>query len=39
VPGTSIDRQCGSSQQALHSPAQAVMSGSMDCVTQPASES
>src|SRR4030095_14156763 len=28
VPGTSIDRQCGSSQQALHFAAQAVMSGS-----------
>ena len=27
VPGTSIDRQCGSSQQALHFAAQAVMSG------------
>jgi acetyl-CoA C-acetyltransferase len=25
VPGTSIDRQCGSSQQALHFAAQAVM--------------
>ncbi|NVN87752.1 MAG: acetyl-CoA C-acetyltransferase [Rhodopseudomonas sp.] len=32
VPGTSIDRQCGSSQQALHFAAQAVMSGSMDIV-------
>src|SRR5690348_5355136 len=32
VPGTSIDRQCGSSQQALHFAAQAVMSGAMDCV-------
>jgi acetyl-CoA C-acetyltransferase len=32
VPGTSIDRQCGSSQQALHFAAQAVMSGSMDFV-------
>ena len=30
VPGTSIDRQCGSSQQALHFAAQAVMSGTMD---------
>lgn len=30
VPGTSVDRQCGSSQQALHFAAQAVMSGSMD---------
>ena len=27
VPGTSVDRQCGSSQQALHFAAQAVMSG------------
>ena len=32
VPGTTIDRQCGSSQQALHFAAQAVMSGTMDCV-------
>ncbi len=32
VPGTSIDRQCGSSQQALHFAAQAVMSGSIDIV-------
>ena len=32
VPATSIDRQCGSSQQALHFAAQAVMSGAMDCV-------
>jgi acetyl-CoA C-acetyltransferase len=32
VPGTTIDRQCGSSQQALHFAAQAVMSGSMDMV-------
>ena len=32
VPGTSIDRQCGSSQQALHFAAQAVMSGQMDVV-------
>jgi acetyl-CoA C-acetyltransferase len=32
VPGTSVDRQCGSSQQALHFAAQAVMSGTMDCV-------
>ncbi|GAA4358447.1 acetyl-CoA C-acetyltransferase [Variovorax defluvii] len=32
VPGTSVDRQCGSSQQALHFAAQAVMSGSMDTV-------
>ncbi len=32
VPATSLDRQCGSSQQALHFAAQAVMSGTMDCV-------
>src|ERR1700709_2030695 len=32
VPATSIDRQCGSSQQALHFAAQAVMCGTMDCV-------
>jgi acetyl-CoA C-acetyltransferase len=32
VPGVSIDRQCGSSQQALHFAAQAVMSGTMDVV-------
>jgi acetyl-CoA C-acetyltransferase len=32
VPGTTIDRQCGSSQQALHFAAQAVMAGSMDLV-------
>jgi acetyl-CoA C-acetyltransferase len=32
VPGVSVDRQCGSSQQALHFAAQAVMSGVMDVV-------
>ncbi len=32
TPGVSIDRQCGSSQQALHFAAQAVMSGTMDVV-------
>jgi len=32
VPGASIDRQCGSSQQAAHFAAQAVMSGAMDVV-------
>ncbi|WP_370276262.1 acetyl-CoA C-acetyltransferase [Roseovarius indicus] len=32
VPGTSVDRQCGSSQQALHFAAQAVMSGTQDIV-------
>jgi acetyl-CoA C-acetyltransferase len=32
VPGVTIDRQCGSSQQALHFAAQAVMSGTADFV-------
>jgi acetyl-CoA C-acetyltransferase len=32
VPATSVDRQCGSSQQALHFAAQAVMSGTQDIV-------
>jgi acetyl-CoA C-acetyltransferase len=32
VPATSVDRQCGSSQQAIHFAAQAVMSGAMDIV-------
>jgi acetyl-CoA C-acetyltransferase len=32
VPGTTIDRQCGSSQQAVHFAAQAVMSGTSDIV-------
>jgi len=32
VPGVSVDRQCGSSQQALHFAAQAVMAGSQDVV-------
>ena len=32
VPGTTIDRQCGSSQQAVHFAAQAVMSGAQDVV-------
>ena len=32
VPGTTIDRRCGSSQQAIHFAAQAVMSGVMDLV-------
>ncbi|GGC57066.1 acetyl-CoA C-acetyltransferase [Chelatococcus reniformis] len=32
VPATSVDRQCGSAQQALHFAAQAVMSGTMDVV-------
>jgi acetyl-CoA C-acetyltransferase len=32
VPGVTVDRQCGSSQQAVHFAAQAVMSGSADLV-------
>ena len=32
VPGTTIDRQCGSSQQAVHFAAQAVMSGTSDMI-------
>jgi acetyl-CoA C-acetyltransferase len=32
VPGTTVDRQCGSSQQAIHFAAQAVMSGTNDLV-------
>jgi len=32
VPGTTIDRQCGSSQQALHFAAQAVLSGTNDVI-------
>src|SRR5580704_1785195 len=32
VPATSVDRQCGSSQQALQFAAQAVMSGTQDIV-------
>jgi acetyl-CoA C-acetyltransferase len=32
VPAVSIDRQCGSSQQAVHFAAQAVMSGTQDLV-------
>ena len=30
VPGTTVDRQCGSAQQAVHFAAQAVASGAMD---------
>ena len=30
VPGTTVDRQCGSAQQAIHFAAQAVMAGAMD---------
>lgn len=32
VPGTTVDRQCGSSQQAIHFAAQAVMSGTQHVV-------
>ena len=32
VPGTTVDRQCGSSQQAVQFAAQAVLSGTMDVV-------
>ena len=32
VPGTTVDRQCGSAQQAVHFAAQAVASGAMDIV-------
>lgn len=32
VPGVTIDRQCGSSQQAIHFAAQAVMSGTQDLI-------
>lgn len=32
VPGTTVDRQCGSSQQAIHFAAQGVMSGTQDLV-------
>jgi len=39
VPAVSIDRQCGSSQQALHFAAQAVMSGTQDLVVAAGVES
>ncbi len=32
VPGTTVDRQCGSSQQAIHFAAQGIMSGAYDIV-------
>jgi acetyl-CoA C-acetyltransferase len=32
VPGTTVDRQCGSSQQAVHFASQAIMSGTADVV-------
>lgn len=39
VPAVTIDRQCGSSQQALHFAAQAVMSGTQDVVVAAGIES
>jgi acetyl-CoA C-acetyltransferase len=39
VPGVTIDRQCGSSQQALHFAAQAVLSGTQDLVIAAGAES
>jgi len=39
VPATSVDRQCGSSQQAVHFAAQAVMSGTQDLVVAAGVES
>ncbi|WP_242124061.1 acetyl-CoA C-acetyltransferase [Sphingobium sp. Sx8-8] len=39
VPAVTIDRQCGSSQQAIHFAAQAIMSGTMDIVLAGGTES
>jgi acetyl-CoA acetyltransferase family protein len=39
VPGTSVDRQCGSSQQAVHFAAQGVIAGAYDCVVAAGVES
>ena len=39
VPATTIDRQCGSSQQAIHFAAQAIMSGTQDVVVAAGVES
>jgi acetyl-CoA acetyltransferase family protein len=39
VPGTTVNRQCGSSQQAFHFAAQAVASGQMDVVVAAGVES
>ncbi|MGZ4211636.1 MAG: thiolase family protein [Actinomycetota bacterium] len=39
VPATTIDRQCGSSQQAAHFGAQAIISGAMDIVVASGVES
>jgi len=37
VPATTIDRQCGSSQQAIHFAAQGVMAGPIDIAVAAAS--
>src|SRR5262249_7906553 len=39
VPGVTIDRQCGSSQQAVHFAAQGVLSGTQDLVVAAGIES
>ena len=39
VPGTTVDRQCGSSQQAVHFAAQGVMAGAYDAVVAAGVES
>ena len=39
VPGTTVDRQCGSSQQAMHFAAQGVMAGAYDIVVAAGVES
>src|SRR5487761_632532 len=39
VPGTTVDRQCGSSQQAIHFAAQGVLSGTQDLVVAAGIES
>src|ERR1700731_3881344 len=39
VPGVTVDRQCGSSQQAVHFAAQGVMSGTQDLVVAAGVES
>ena len=39
VPGTTVDRQCGSSQQALHFAAQGVIAGAYDVVVAAGVES
>jgi acetyl-CoA C-acetyltransferase len=39
IPGTTVDRQCGSSQQAVHFAAQAVLSGTQNIVIAAGTES